>query len=301
MIKKVKNWLFGNEEKNNLQLNIAEEQNLTDQDSNQTIIDLDALKNSILEDNPNLLSNIMEKIGYQFKNIHLLIHALIHKSFSKAVNYERLEFIGDGILNCVISIYLFKKYPYANEGELSRARSIMVSQDGIINIAKGIGVSNCMIISASEERSGGRQKQSICADIVEAIIAAIYLDIAEYKGDYLEDQNTKINVKEKIDTAFDEVFKIVEKLFNNYFEFELDKMTVGQRNYKSLLQEYLQNMYISPPQYILLDVYGQNNDTHFTVECQIKQLLIYTTGIASDKKTASQIAAKRAYELIRRK
>lgn len=121
------------------------------------------------------------RIGYQFKQPELLQLALTHRSVSHKYNYERLEFLGDSLLGMIIANYLYHAYPFENEGRLTRMRATLVRQEALGKIANDLKLSQCLILSTGELKSGGHHRESILADTVEAIIGAIYIDCGELK------------------------------------------------------------------------------------------------------------------------
>src|SRR5579862_4636561 len=121
------------------------------------------------------ITELQQQLGYSFKDISLLKCALTHKSYGKP-NYERLEFVGDGILDYVIALSLYHRYPDLSEGELSKVRAALVNQEALCQIAKQLNLGGYMLLGDGEIKSGGRSRASILADVLEAIFAAISLD-----------------------------------------------------------------------------------------------------------------------------
>ncbi len=120
--------------------------------------------------------NLMTRLGYQFNDDSLVQLALTHRSFNSKNNYERLEFLGDSLLGMIIAEALYQRYPENKEGILTRMRATLVRQETLVIIAKQLQLSNQLILGAGERKGGGRQRASILADTVEALIGAIYLD-----------------------------------------------------------------------------------------------------------------------------
>jgi len=210
------------------------------------------------------LVKLQDSLGYFFKNIELLKQALTHRSSSKN-NYERLEFLGDGILDHVIALNLYNKFNDLSEGELSKIRAALVNQDALVSIANKIHLGNYLLLGAGEEKSGGRQRDSILADSLEAIFAAVSLD-----------------------SSYDNAKLVIEKLYAESLE-NIDQLIT--KDNKSILQEYLQKHKISVPTYEIIESIGPDHDSVFNVLCTIAELGIKTSAKGKSKKEASQIAA----------
>lgn len=213
------------------------------------------------------IEELQEKLGYFFTDVSLLKQALTHRSYSK-VNNERLEFVGDGILDYVIALALFNNYPNVAEGDLSKIRSALVNQEALVDIAKDLDLGIYLFLGDGEEKSGGRQRASILADTLEAIFAAI-----------------------SFDTEFEKVRKIIERLYKNKL---IDAQNLILMDSKSLLQEYLQANKIGVPIYNVISSTGPDHDSIFSVECKIPELKINVTAKGKTKKEASQLAAELA-------
>ena len=119
---------------------------------------------------------LSESTGYQFRRGELLEQALTHRSYSRSLNNERLEFLGDSILNLIISNHIYRRFDKASEGKLSRVRASLVKQDSLARVARGIGLGDYIHLGGGELKSGGFRRASILSDALEALIAAIYLD-----------------------------------------------------------------------------------------------------------------------------
>jgi len=216
-------------------------------------------------------SSIADVIGYYFDNIELLQQALTHRSYG-AFHNERLEFLGDGILNCVVAEHLFLKYPQINEGGLSRLRANIVNQKSLSEHAQNIGLGAYLLLGDGEIKSGGIQRPSILANAMEALIGAVFLD-----GGYLAAR------------------EIVVKIFSDQLKTVGEKML--DKDPKTLLQELLQEQRLSLPQYSIIETHGMAHDQIFRVECVIPELGIRTEGEGPSKRSAEQAAARRAYEI----
>lgn len=219
------------------------------------------------------LDKLQRKLNYQFNNPNLLEKALTHRSYH-ANNNERLEFIGDSILNFVIAAALFKRFDKLTEGELTRVRAQLVNQDCLAGLAFELNLSEQMRLGEGELKSGGFRRPSILADALEAIFGAIYLD-----SDILQAQNV--------------ILAIYANLLENINPKELAK------DAKSFLQEKTQAQKLGVPQYNVLQIEGEAHQQTFYVECLILDLKIRTTGVGSSRRQAEQNAAKAALEIIK--
>ncbi len=219
--------------------------------------------------------SIERGIAYSFKNRDLLNQALTHRSFSASHN-ERLEFLGDSILNCVIAHILFEQFSSIREGDLSRLRANLVRQETLADIALTIDLGRHLRFGEGERKSGGSQRPSILADALEAVFGAVFLD-----------------------GGFDAAQQTIIKLFQPCLG-SLDPAHTG-KDAKTTLQEYLQGKHFSLPQYRLHAARGEAHAQEFEVECAIPQLGITTLGRGSSRRAAEQEAARQAFEQIDRK
>ncbi len=209
--------------------------------------------------------------GYPFSNAGLLRQALTHRSYGVPHN-ERLEFLGDGVLNCVVAAVLFERFSQVPEGELSRLRASLVNQQSLSEVAERIGLGGQLLLGEGELKSGGAQRPSILADALEALIGATFLD-----------------------GGFAAARALVLRLFERQFA-EADPQTVS-KDAKTLLQEFLQARRIALPQYSVIATAGEAHEQNFRVECAIPELNIRTQGEGSTRRSAEQVAARRAYDL----
>lgn len=209
-------------------------------------------------------------IGYNFQGRELLRQALTHRSFGTPHN-ERLEFLGDSILNCVIAQALYDRFMDVREGDLSRLRANLVRQETLAEIARRIGLGDHLRLGEGELRSGGFRRPSILADGLEALFGAVF-----------------------IDGGFDRARDTVMRLFEPYLT-TLDPRHSG-KDAKTSLQEYLQGRRLSLPQYQLNATRGEAHAQEFEVECLIPELGIRTTGRGPSRRAAEQEAARRAFE-----
>ena len=216
---------------------------------------------------------LQQDLGYRFAERALLAQALTHRSHGSPHN-ERLEFLGDSILNCVIAAELFARFGALPEGDLSRLRARLVRQEALHQLAQDLGVGEYLRLGEGELKSGGSARPSILADALEALFGAIFLD-----GGYA--------------AARDAVLRLYEPLLVG-----LDPQDPG-KDAKTLLQELLQARRIALPQYTVLTTRGAAHSQHFEVECVIPQLSVRTVGSGNSRRTAEQEAAMRAFEQIR--
>jgi ribonuclease-3 len=222
------------------------------------------------------LSDIQQRIAYTFSNPELLERALTHKSYANEnrVPYhnERMEFLGDAVLSLVVSEYLMKTCPDSTEGDLSRLRAAVVSEPPLAAIAREIGLGSYILLGRGEEQTGGRDKDSLLSNCLEALIASIYLDAGK-------------------DAA--EAFVI------RFFE-DIIKKTCTSRatlDYKTEFQELCQERLKQLPEYRIVSETGPDHQKQFEVEVWIKGQLS-GRGIGRSKKEAEQRAAKEALEKL---
>jgi ribonuclease-3 len=212
------------------------------------------------------------KIKYCFKNKHLLDEAITHRSFGSS-NNERLEFLGDAVLNLVIGRSLFEKYPELPEGELTRVRSVLVDQEGLTSVALDLDLGHFLKLGAGELKTGGNKRPSILSDAVEALFGAIYLD-----------------------SDYETVERIIIQLYATYLG-NMDPRELS-KDPKTKLQEHLQASRIELPEYHVVEVLGEAHEQEFVVECRIPQHDIVARGNGSNRRSAEQKAARIAFELI---
>jgi len=214
------------------------------------------------------------RLGYRFNHPALLRQALSHRSFAKE-NNERLEFLGDAILNASISQQLYDKFPTASEGQLSRLRANLVKGEMLAQLALELDIGSALLLGQGELKSGGHRRHSILADAVEAIIAAIYLD------------KNLITAQEKI---------------LEWFRPRMDKLSIEnvQKDPKSNLQEWLQARQLPLPEYHLVETTGKEHDQEFIVHCHIANLKDPVIGTEKSRRKAEQKAAKQALEVLLR-
>ena len=209
-------------------------------------------------------------IGYRFEDPQLLARALTHRSYSAEHN-ERLEFLGDSVVNCAVALQLYRKFPGLTEGELSRLRASLVSQPSLAAIAVERGFGKQLRLGEGELKSGGAKRPSMLADAVEAVIGAAFLD-----------------------GGFNAAYAVVERLFDEPLS-KIDPRTSG-KDAKTLLQEFLQSRRLPLPRYSVVTIHGEAHDQLFEVECEIEPLRIRSRGTGTSRRGAEQEAARAAYE-----
>lgn len=212
------------------------------------------------------------QLGYVFTQPQLLQRALTHRSFAPDHN-ERLEFLGDSILGCVIAKYLYSEFPDLSEGDLSRLRSNLVKESTLVVFAQQLNLGSQLKLGEGELKSGGFRRPSILADAVEALFGAIFVD-----GGFLAAERAVLN------------------LFVPYLA-KVDMKTLG-KDAKTLLQEYLQGKRLPLPGYSVLETQGEAHEQLFQVECAIPALKLITRGSGSSRRNAEQQAALAAYQII---
>jgi ribonuclease-3 len=215
---------------------------------------------------------LCRKIGYIFNRPELLHQALTHRSHSVPHN-ERLEFLGDSVLNCAVAALLFTHFPDLTEGNLSRVRANLVNQQALAEVARELELGKLVRFGEGEIKSGGERRPSILADALEALLGAVYLD-----GGFVMAE------------------KVIIHLFTPLLH-ELDTGTRG-KDPKTLLQEYLQSRRLALPRYAIIGTTGEAHQQHFKVECAISKLNIRTLGEGPSRRRAEQEAARQAYEQI---
>jgi ribonuclease-3 len=215
---------------------------------------------------------IERRLGYRFSNAALLQQALTHRSHGVPHN-ERLEFLGDGLLNFVVARLLFQQFSALPEGDLSRLRAGLVNQQALSELAVSLSLGDFLRLGEGELKSGGFRRPSILADAVEALIGAISLD-----------------------GGFDAAEKVLTQIYRPLLE-AIDPGASGNKDPKTRLQEYLQGRKLALPQYSIVSVEGEAHEQHFRVECVIAELSIRTHGKGPTRRAAEQEAAQSACEL----
>lgn len=216
------------------------------------------------------LEGLQERLGYRFRIETLLVQALTHRSHGRLHN-ERLEFLGDSVLNCAVASMLYARYGRFDEGDLSRLRSNLVKQQALFEIGQSLALGEFLVLGEGERRSGGLRRPSILADTVEAIVGAIFLD-SDFVG----------------------AATVIEKLYEPVLK-SVDPKTLG-KDAKTLLQEYLQGRRIPLPVYEVVATHGAAHSQVFEVECSIAKLSVRVSGTGGSRRAAEQAAAKLALE-----
>ena len=212
--------------------------------------------------------SVARKLGHVFTDAALLKTALTHRSFGTP-NNERLEFLGDGILDFVIAAALFHRFPNLPEGDLSRLRANLVRQESLHRLALELGIGDVLRLGEGELRSGGAQRPSILADALEALFGAIYLD-----------------------AGFTAAQEVIDKLYAPL----IDELRPGhfQKDAKTRLQEWLQGRKKPLPRYQLMETTGAAHEQRFEVACHIDSPALRTIGHGSSRRIAEQVAAEQA-------
>ncbi|NPA50572.1 MAG: ribonuclease III [Epsilonproteobacteria bacterium] len=218
------------------------------------------------------IEELEEKIGYSFKEKGLLIEALTHKSYKKPYNNERLEFLGDAVLDLIIGEYLFKKFPKSDEGILSKMRASLVNENGFALLAKSIQLGDFLLLSPAEENNNGREKSSLLSNAFEALMGAIYLEAG-------------------LEKVREIVYKLLEQ---NYPKIDLDTLC---RDFKTSLQELTQANFGTTPEYVLLGTKGPDHKKEFNVAVKLNGETL-ATAVGKSKKQAQQKAAEIAYKKL---
>lgn len=217
------------------------------------------------------LSRLYAGLGYVFQQAELLEEALTHRSASSR-NNERLEFLGDALLNVVIAEYLFQRYPRASEGELSRLRASLVKGETLAELARGLSVGDWLRLGAGELKSGGFRRESILSDTLEAIFGAVYLD-----------------------AGWNACRDLVLQLYRDQL---MRLASAGElKDPKTRLQEYLQARQQPLPIYNVLEISGEPHAQTFTVEC-VTSGGVRTIASGSSRRKAEQEAARQLLEQI---
>lgn len=214
---------------------------------------------------------LRKRLAYRFADDALLLTALTHRSAGGGHN-ERLEFLGDSILNFVIAEAIYKRFPQATEGELSRLRASLVKKDTLAEVAGELRLGEHLRLGSGELKSGGYRRASILADAVEAVLGAVYLD-----------------------GGFEAAHALILRLFQE----RLVKLSPVKvlKDPKTRLQEHLQSRHMPLPNYEVTHVSGQDHDQTFRVLCQVEGLEETTEGEGNSRRKAEQDAASKALEI----
>ena len=226
---------------------------------------------------PESLRGLEQAIDYSIRTPQLFVQSLVHRSYLQQTNQqgqsnERLEYLGDSILNLVVGEYLYHHFPRSDEGELTKLRSRLVNRKALVAYSKGINLSKFILMSASAQQSMGKGSDTIVADTYEAIIAAVYLD-----GGY--DAAKRFVEKQLVDALHQRTIITVDE------------------NYKSMLLEFAQAGGLGVPRYAIVKEEGPDHDRTFTVEVTLNGTT-HGVGSGKNKKEAEQAAASKALEAL---
>lgn len=211
---------------------------------------------------------LLKKLEYSFSDISLLDEALTHRSYASK-NNERLEFLGDGILNFVIADELFKLYPDVQEGDLSRLRANLVNKESLAVIANTLMLGDVIKLGSGELKSGGFRRPSILADAVESIIGSVYCD-----------------------AGFDSSRDLIVRLYTERLASPADLQSL--KDPKTRLQELLQSRRFALPDYQITNITGHAHAQMFHVKCTIEKMNIEVNGQGKSRRKAEQLAADEA-------
>ena len=219
-----------------------------------------------------LTEELGRRIGYTFHSCALAVEAVTHRSRGLS-NNERLEFLGDSVLNLAVSQLVFNRFPQHPEGELSRIRAALVNREALLRIAQNLRMGELLRLGEGELKSGGVGRPSILADAVEAIMGAVYRD-----GGF---EKAEVVITQLVAPLLEEV-----------------NPTVAQKDSKTQLQEWLQARRHSLPRYKLLESRGEAHDKTFRIACIVDELKIHTEGEGKSRRVAEQLAARAAYDAL---
>lgn len=218
-------------------------------------------------------TKLEEVLSYSFKNKELIVEALTHKSYKQSYNNERLEFLGDAVLDLIVGEFLYEKFPDSDEGILSKIRASLVNENGFTLLAKKLNLGEYIYLSIAEENNNGRNKSSLLSNAFEAVIGAIYLEAG-------------------LEIAKDISIKLLNEVHK-----KIDLETLSQ-DFKTALQELTQSTHGVTPDYQLVNAYGPDHNKEFEIA-----IILDNKSIASakgkSKKEAQQRAAKKALEWLR--
>ena len=221
------------------------------------------------------LTALQERLQHEFSNVYLLNQALTHRSFSADHN-ERLEFLGDSVLNLAVAHLLYERLSELPEGDLSRVRANLVKQDTLHQLAVALGLPEVVRLGEGEARSGGNKRPSILADVLEAIIGAVYLD-----------------------AGFAAAQDLVHRLFKAV-AINPEMEAIG-KDPKTELQEWLQGRKMNLPLYRVVGTQGAAHKQTFDVECEIIELNFSERGIGGSRRAGEQAAAAAMLQTLKTK
>lgn len=224
------------------------------------------------------LDDLQRRLGIVFNDAVLLQQALTHSSYinenphSAFADNERLEFLGDALLNFVVTYELYRNFPRLSEGELTELRIALIRQETLAEVAVELGLGECLILGKGEETTGGRERETNLANAFEALVGAVF-----------------------IDQGFEVARRFILLRFGNRLADIVD--VKGRRNYKALLQEFTQVKLKQLPVYRVVEVTGPDHARHFTVEVRLGDQIV-GSGSGKNKKSAEMEAARVAWEQL---
>ncbi|MEE8589154.1 MAG: ribonuclease III [Sulfurimonadaceae bacterium] len=218
------------------------------------------------------IKKLEDRLNYCFENKKLIIEALTHKSYKQPYNNERLEFLGDAVLDLIVGQYLFERFPSHDEGKLSKMRASLVNEEGFTRLAKHISLGEQLFLSNAEENNGGRSKPSLLSNAFEAVIGALYLEAGLNRA---REISIKLLEEVHLDISLDTLFK----------------------DYKTTLQEMTQALFGTTPEYKLVRSHGPDHKKEFEIAV-IVDGKEYARASGKSKKVAQQEAANIALSLL---
>jgi ribonuclease-3 len=235
------------------------------------------LSDTVISDSGQIIERLAECIGYKFKNSELPMEALVHRSYfnehpNDFGNNERLEFLGDAVLDLVMAQVLMERMPLSPEGELTQCRSALVNEESLAAIARNLNLGELIFLGKGEQKNNGRDKPSILSDVVEAIIGAVFMDSD---------------------------FNMCRDVILSWFEPMLSDVVLGHRtgDTKTMLQENLQKKGFSAPSYAVVASTGPDHDKTFEVQIVLNGKTL-ASGVGKSKKEAEKQAAQNALDVM---
>lgn len=220
------------------------------------------------------IDSLQKRLDYQFEDKNLIIEALTHKSFKQKYNNERLEFLGDAVLDLVVAEYLYKKFPKTDEGDLSKLRASLVNEKGFEKLAIDLDLGKALFISQAEENNGGRKKPSLLSNTFESVMGAMYLE-----------------------AGIEKVREIIEGLLEkNYKEINLKAVF---KDYKTSLQELTQALFGVTPDYDMVRAFGPDHKKEFEIAVRLNSKIV-SKAKGKSKKEAQQKAAQKALKILKK-
>lgn len=221
------------------------------------------------------LDKLQQTINYKFKDINLLEQAVIHRSFGnenwkyKNINNEKLELLGDAVLDLIVTEYLYNNFKDSTEGDLAKLKSMIVSEPVLADISQEIGIGKYMLLSKGEDLTGGRERESILGDAFEALLGAVFLD-----SDFVTSKGFALK----------------------YLQYRIEHIEENEDliDYKTILQEYSQRIFKTIPVYEVLSEIGPDHLKVFEIGVSVEPGKIIGKGTGKNKKAAEQISAKNA-------